>query len=100
VSQIHDDKSQAFINIVATPVANLNQVTEVLVLTDPPDAPPPPNRVTEAATTQSQPLLNLINAGKPKDPLALPLLLPPGFQPLPDSATPRPSANGKQPHAQ
>jgi rod shape-determining protein MreC len=100
VSQIHDDKSQAFINIVATPVANLNQVTQVLVLTDPPDAPPPPNRAAEAATTQSQPSLNFIEAGKPKDPLTLPLLLPPGFKSLPDATTARPSATGKPSHAQ
>ncbi|MHB1229451.1 MAG: rod shape-determining protein MreC [Halothiobacillus sp.] len=99
VSQIHDDRSQAFINIVATPVANLNQISEVLVLTDPPDAPPPPNSLAEKATTQNQPRINLINAGKAKDPLTVPLLLPPGFKNLPAAPVTPPSSHGGNTHA-
>ncbi|MDA3878532.1 MAG: rod shape-determining protein MreC [Halothiobacillus sp.] len=77
ISQIHDDRGQAFINIVATPVADLDHLSEVLVLTAPPDAPPPPTQKTQQANTVDQPDKAMINAGKPPPPTHESLATPP-----------------------
>lgn len=68
VRQIHDDRGQAFINIIATPVADLNHLSEVLVLTAPPDAPPPPTTKNQQENTVDQPDKAIINAGKTPPP--------------------------------
>ncbi|ANJ66975.1 rod shape-determining protein MreC [Halothiobacillus diazotrophicus] len=81
ISQIHDDRGQAFLNIVATPVANLDHLSEVLVLTAPPDAPPPPSAATEQANTIDQPGKAIIDAGKPAVPSSEPIAKPPTTPP-------------------
>lgn len=89
VSQIQDDRGQAFINIVATPVAHLEHLGEVLVLTNPPDAPPPPNAKNAPQTTIDQPSRAIIDAGKPKIPAAEPTLTaPPHTPPQPAKRAP------------
>lgn len=63
VVQVQNERSQAFLNITAEPIAQLNHLQQVLVLTNPPDAPPPP--IPGAPQTSVQrPSAELIDAGQ------------------------------------
>ncbi|WP_407275054.1 rod shape-determining protein MreC [Halothiobacillus sp. DCM-1] len=68
VTQIHNERSQAFLNITATPVAHLDHLQQVLVLTNPPDAPPPPSLGKPVEAAQTMPAPALIEAGQPNSP--------------------------------
>lgn len=69
VTQVQNERSQAFLNITATPVAQLDHLQQVLVLTNPPDAPPPPSKHTSQAV-QEIPAPALIDAGQSVTPPA------------------------------
>lgn len=90
VTQVQDERSQAFVNITARPVADLDHISQVLVLTDPPDAPPPPNSKVEQASVVSLPSQRLIDSTQDNAPRA-PSLLPPSF-----STPPATQAQSKQ----
>lgn len=62
VTQVHDGRSHAFVNIIAKPIADLDHISQVLVLTDPPDAPPPPTVQAVQASVVSQPAQRLIDS--------------------------------------
>ncbi len=77
VTQVQSERSQAFLNITAAPVAHLDHLQQVLVLTNPPDAPPPPKPDQPQGTVQT-PAPALIDAGQPAAATApLPLPTPP-----------------------
>jgi rod shape-determining protein MreC len=78
VTQIQDERSQAFINITAKPVADLDHINQLLVLTDPPDAPPPPSAQAEKASVVARPSPRLIDSRQDNTP-SMPSLLPPSF---------------------
>lgn len=62
ITQVQDERSQAFVNIKAKPVADLDHISQVLVLTNPPDAPPPPTPEVEKASMVSLPSKHLIDS--------------------------------------
>lgn len=79
VTQVQDERSQAFVNITAKPIADLDHISQVLVLTDPPDAPPPPDAKAEQASVVSLPSHRLIDSTQDSTPPRAPSLLPPSF---------------------
>lgn len=96
ITQVQDERSQAFVNITAKPIADLDHISQVLVLTNPPDAPPPPNAQTEQASVVSIPPQQLVDPDRDTTP-RVPTLLPPSF-----GAAPSPKNRPAQgtPHAQ
>ncbi len=91
VTQVQNERSQAFLNITATPVAQLDHLQQVLVLTNPPDAPPPPTANAPQITTQT-PAPALIDAGQPAPAAATPLPTPPAPASTPTNSAPASSA--------
>lgn len=96
VTQVQDERSQAFVNITAKPVADLDHISQVLVLTDPPDAPPAPNSKVEQASVVSVPSQRLIDSTQETTPHA-PSLLPPSFSTPPATQA---QSRPEKPHAQ
>lgn len=95
VTQVQDERSQAFVNITAKPVADLDHISNVLVLTNPPDAPPPPSTASEQASVVTLPSPRLIDStqgdSKQEATPQAPNLLPPSFR-----APPPPETQTKQ----
>jgi rod shape-determining protein MreC len=96
VTQVQDERSQAFVNITARPVADLDHISQVLVLTDPPDAPPPPDSKAEQASVVSIPSQRLIESTQDIVPRA-PDFLAPSFSAPPATQS---QPGQEKPHAQ
>ncbi|MGE4354922.1 rod shape-determining protein MreC [Halothiobacillus sp.] len=96
VTQVQDERSQAFVNITARPVADLDRISQVLVLTDPPDAPPPPDSKAEQASVVSLPSQRLIESTQDIAPRA-PDFLAPSFSAPPATQS---QPGQEKPHAQ